>query len=251
MDEDEEGIKDESKSLCRTLLESEQTVPQDSLFRDDLFKAICQKIQYKNEAMVIQDITRLIVPSAQTSRYMGAKHLDILIETVNEGWNNSRPFIGTCPQPDYSVGFRREAFTEDQLNKLKGFGWRCHSRRHVLLYGHLLYVPSVPHMRSEVRRCGARLLGTPDINRIRELSHKGLKITVNPKELEAQEVEPQQFGFWLPQGVKIKDIYETWSTRYLSVKRVYESLTGSKWSDYSIVESAMAKLLEIEIDSTS
>ena len=70
--------------------------------------------------MVIQDITRLIVPSAQILAIYGAKHLDILIETVNEGWNNSRPFIGTRPQPDYSVGFRREAFTEDQLNKLKG-----------------------------------------------------------------------------------------------------------------------------------
>ena len=119
MDEDERGIKDESKSVCRTLLESNQTVPQDSLFRDDLFKAVCRKIRNRNEAMVIQDATRLIVPSAQNLAIYGAKHLDILIETVNEGWNNSRPFIGTRPQPDYSVGFRREAFTEDQLNKLE------------------------------------------------------------------------------------------------------------------------------------
>ena len=44
MDEDERGIKDESKSACRTVLESNQTVPQDSLFRNDLFKAGCRKI---------------------------------------------------------------------------------------------------------------------------------------------------------------------------------------------------------------
>jgi len=98
--------------------------------------------------------------------------------------------------------------------------------------------------------CTIQMLGTPDIDRIRELSHKGLKIAVNPKELESKEVEPRQFGFWLPEGVKIRDMCETWSTRYLSVKRVYESLTGSEWPDYDIVESSMAMLLEIEREST-
>ncbi|KAH8749543.1 hypothetical protein F5883DRAFT_608964 [Diaporthe sp. PMI_573] len=51
----------------------------------------------------------------------GAKRLDILTESVNEGWNNSIPFTGTRPQPDYSVGFRREAFTEEQITKLSPF----------------------------------------------------------------------------------------------------------------------------------
>jgi hypothetical protein len=44
-----------------------------------------------------------------------------LIESVNEGWNNSIPLAGTRPQPDYSVGFGREAFTDDQLAKLSPF----------------------------------------------------------------------------------------------------------------------------------
>lgn len=120
MDVDEKGIKDESKSLCRTLLEDDQTLPQNSLFHDDLFKAICRKIQNRNEALVIQDFTRLIVPSAENLVIYGSKHLKILVETVNEGWNNSRPFVGPRPQPDYSVGFRREAFTKAQLDKLEG-----------------------------------------------------------------------------------------------------------------------------------
>ncbi|KAK4221760.1 hypothetical protein QBC38DRAFT_376540 [Podospora fimiseda] len=40
---------------------------------------------------------------------------------VNEGWNNSIPLTSTRPQPDYSVGFRRDAFTEDQLARLSPF----------------------------------------------------------------------------------------------------------------------------------
>jgi hypothetical protein len=39
----------------------------------------------RNEAKVIQDIARLIVPSAQFPAIRGAKHFKILIESVNEG----------------------------------------------------------------------------------------------------------------------------------------------------------------------
>lgn len=66
MSKSELGITDMSKSLCRTIFEKGQTVPQESLFRDDLFDKTCEKIQDRNEARVVQDITRLIVPSAET-----------------------------------------------------------------------------------------------------------------------------------------------------------------------------------------
>ena len=42
------------------LLYSEQMVPRDSLFRDDLFDKTCEKIRNRNEAMVIRDISSLI-----------------------------------------------------------------------------------------------------------------------------------------------------------------------------------------------
>ena len=103
------------------LLYSKQTVPRDSLFRDDLFDKTCEKIRNRNEAMVIRDISSLIVPSAQTLATYGATHLNHLYECVNEGWNSTIPFHGTRPQPDYSVGFGRSAFTEEQLKKLEPF----------------------------------------------------------------------------------------------------------------------------------
>ena len=39
-----QGITDEGKKECQILLEKEQAVPQDSLFRDDLFKETCDKL---------------------------------------------------------------------------------------------------------------------------------------------------------------------------------------------------------------
>jgi hypothetical protein len=119
MDKSNLGITDVSRSLCRTLLRSKQTQPQDSLFRDDLFDATCRKIRNRNETMVIRDISSLIVPSAQTLATYGATHLDYLMESVNEGWNSAIRFYGPRPQPDYSVGFGRSAFSEDRLKKLQ------------------------------------------------------------------------------------------------------------------------------------
>ena len=64
MRKSELGIADTSKTVYQTLLEAEQIVPEDSLFQDDLFDETCEMIQDRNEAKVIQDIARLIVPSA-------------------------------------------------------------------------------------------------------------------------------------------------------------------------------------------
>ncbi|EHK22625.1 uncharacterized protein TRIVIDRAFT_60530 [Trichoderma virens Gv29-8] len=82
----------------------------------------CQKIRNRNEARVLQDISRLIVPSAESLTTYGAEHLEILSESVNEGWNNSIPLTGT-------------------------------------LYGHLLHVLSF--LACEVK-CGAAVLDVAD-----------------------------------------------------------------------------------------
>lgn len=115
------GIAETSKTLCATLLDAKQSYPDNSLFRDDIFESTCNKIGNRNEARVLQDIARLIVPSAETLATRGSAHLEILAESVNEGWNNSIPLVGTRPQPDYAVGFRRDAFSDVHLTKLSPF----------------------------------------------------------------------------------------------------------------------------------
>ncbi|CAE7175306.1 hypothetical protein PTTW11_05780 [Pyrenophora teres f. teres] len=77
-------------------------------------------IDGRNGAKVIQDISRLLVPSVEALATRNAR-LECLIESVNEGWNNAIPFTDPRPQPDYAVGFKREAFTAEQLDKLSPF----------------------------------------------------------------------------------------------------------------------------------
>ena len=97
------GISDACKSMCRNLLERQQSVPRDTMFCDNLFEETCEALRDRNEARVIRDISLLIVPSAESLAIRGDKHLRCLIESVNEGWNNSIPLTKTRPQPDYAV----------------------------------------------------------------------------------------------------------------------------------------------------
>ncbi|MCJ1288292.1 hypothetical protein MMC26_007647, partial [Xylographa opegraphella] len=121
LDEFHQGITDSSKDEIPILLNTKQKVPQDSLFRDDLFKEACAKLRDRNEARVINDIARLIVPSAETLATYGDTHLKPLIVGMNERWNESIRVTPTLPQPDFCVGFKRSAFTRDQLKRLEPF----------------------------------------------------------------------------------------------------------------------------------
>ena len=115
------NISVESKELCQKLLNSPQSPPKNTLFQDDLFEDVLESMHGRNEARVIRDIAQLIVPSAEVLAILGCKHLEILRETTNAGWNNAIPFYGSRPQPDYSLGFKQEAFTKEQLQKLQPF----------------------------------------------------------------------------------------------------------------------------------
>lgn len=118
MDESEIGTSEKSKTWCLRLLETRLDLPAGTLFQDNIFDETIRDVRTRNEARVIQDISRLIVPSVETLRKLGSPCLKGLIENVNEGWQGAIPVEGSRPQPDYCVGFRRLAFTEEQLKRL-------------------------------------------------------------------------------------------------------------------------------------
>jgi hypothetical protein len=113
------GISDASEQLLETLLEGKQTTPKDTLFRDDVFNKHLQRLKGKNESRVIQDLSPLLVPSAEALVTFGAHHLDGVVESVNEGWNNCIPITKPRPQPDSAFGYGTSVFSDHQLNILR------------------------------------------------------------------------------------------------------------------------------------
>ena len=121
MGKHQDGISITSKELCQALRLSPQPPPTDTLFEGDMFEKTLNLVKGRNETRVIRDIAQLIVPPAQILAIRGVKHLEMLRETTNAYWNNAIPFYGTRPQPEYSLGFKREAFTGEQIQKLQPF----------------------------------------------------------------------------------------------------------------------------------
>ncbi|CEJ81366.1 hypothetical protein VHEMI01497 [[Torrubiella] hemipterigena] len=114
------GISEGSHNLVASLLNDQQPVPQNTLFDDDCIARTCANLSNRNEAKVIQDISRLLVPSAEAAAF---KHesLGILTETVSARWTFSQPLTQTQPAPDYAVGFRHDAFTRQQSTRMRPF----------------------------------------------------------------------------------------------------------------------------------
>lgn len=152
------GPVDANKRLVRDLLDGVQPVPKDTIFDDPVFVNACQNLQGRNKARVIQDISRLIVPSVETAA-LRTRSLRYLVESVNEGWNNSVPLTVPCPQPDYSVGFKREAFSDEQLAKLSSFiGDSIAGDQSFFMATSYMYFP---FLTCEVK-CGAEALDVAD-----------------------------------------------------------------------------------------
>ena len=92
--------------------------------------------------------------------------------------------------------------------------------------------------------------GELDNKRVEEIVQKRPKFEVNPQEALSEEVESPQCGFWLPNGIKIREFYNILVSRRLLVKDAYEGLMGALWPDSGIFEGTVERLLEMETGST-
>jgi hypothetical protein len=80
----EQDITDINKTFCRNLLEKKYATPKNTIFGDNAFDNACRKVQDKNKARIIQDFSRLLVPSIKTLATLSDERLTILVESVNE-----------------------------------------------------------------------------------------------------------------------------------------------------------------------
>lgn len=156
-DDDKVAITDACKVLCRKLLETNQPMPEDSLFNDSLFKRICQRVRNRNEARVVRDLSPLLVPSAEILHVRGATKLEHLLDNVDESWSNCIPLVSPRPKPDFSVGLKPTAFTSEQLKKLKPYVGDGRTASRFVATDEMYF----PFLTSEVK-CGNEALNIAD-----------------------------------------------------------------------------------------
>ncbi|KAI9801191.1 MAG: hypothetical protein M1825_003465 [Sarcosagium campestre] len=154
MKDSEAGILAADVKFCKSLLTFKKDPPSDSLLDDRFFRETIYKISRENETRVIRDIGHLISPSAECLATRGMRRLRVLKESTNAGWNNAIPFEGPRPQPDFSVGFDRSAFSNDQIRKMR-------FDLYAKTYFTATYQIYFPFITSEVK-CGLQALDVAD-----------------------------------------------------------------------------------------
>ena len=159
MDDHEEGITPESKTLCQKLLTAPQVRSENTLFSDDkLFHDLCKIVNGQNEATVKCYIRPELVPSPKIRTIRGAEHLRILNETIDASWINAEKCCNRRPQPDYSIGIDREAFSTEHMKKLLPFiGSRLDEESQFTA----TFDTCFPFLTTEVK-CGAAALDVAD-----------------------------------------------------------------------------------------
>ena len=123
MEEDELGISKGSEQLCQKLLKKKQNIPTKTIFNHGVFEKHSKRLEQvsKNEARIVRDYTPFIMPTAEHLAVLGNEKLKVVVESVNEGWNNSAPVTKSRPQPDHAAGLAQSAFSEEQYAKLARF----------------------------------------------------------------------------------------------------------------------------------
>ncbi|KAI4138627.1 MAG: hypothetical protein LQ341_004583 [Variospora aurantia] len=194
------GVLAADSKFCMTLLNFKKNPPSDTLFDDRFFAETMDKIQNENEARVVRDIGQLISPSAECLATRGIRNLHLLKESTNAGWNQCIPFEGPRPQPDFCVGFERNAFSDDQLKKL---GFDPYAKTHFTA----TYKIYFPFLTSEVK-CGQQGLDIAD----RQNAHSMTVAVRGIVELyrivgRAQELHRKVLGFSLSHDHRTVKIY--------------------------------------------
>ncbi|KAL8645586.1 MAG: hypothetical protein Q9210_006623, partial [Variospora velana] len=156
------GILAADSKFCRTLLNFKKRPPTDTLFDNRFFGETINKIQNENEARVVRDIGQLISPSAECSATRGVRGLHLLKESTNAGWNQCIPFEGPRPQPDFSMGFERNAFSDDQLEKL---GFDLYAKTHFTATFKIYF----PFFTTEIK-CGQQGLDIADRQNVHSMT---------------------------------------------------------------------------------
>ncbi|CAD6445332.1 f34d83fd-8cf3-4a2e-a3b8-f2f4907736ab [Sclerotinia trifoliorum] len=100
------------------MLEREQSLPKDSIFDDDCFDQTMELIQDRNEAFVFNTISEVMIPNIGRMTVKGASHLDPLIQSFDEAWNNCKKITQTYPKPDSAIGFKKTALSASQTEKI-------------------------------------------------------------------------------------------------------------------------------------
>ena len=111
-------ISEESRKLCEELKTISRTTIKPIIYPSETIYRVVNQCKDRNEAIVLRDITPMIVPPITSLYFGGNDNLEHVIDEVNANWDIRCVLAGPRPRPDLAVGLSSTAFTFDEINKL-------------------------------------------------------------------------------------------------------------------------------------
>nr|OQO22672.1 hypothetical protein B0A51_16500 [Rachicladosporium sp. CCFEE 5018] len=115
-------LQRESKRFCDQLLEGDHEPIGYPCYPVDKIDDVLDRVHGLNEARLQRDVTPWVVPSAENLFFSGVAGLDGIGEEINAEWVRCEPMGLSRPKPDFTVGLRRSAFRNEELEKLENYG---------------------------------------------------------------------------------------------------------------------------------
>nr|OQO29345.1 hypothetical protein B0A51_06925 [Rachicladosporium sp. CCFEE 5018] len=115
-------LQRESKRFCDQLLEGYHEPIGYPCYPVDKIDEVLDRVHGLNEARLQRDVTPWVVPSAENLFFSGVAGLDGIGEEINAEWVRCEPMGLSRPKPDFTVGLRRSAFRNEELEKLENYG---------------------------------------------------------------------------------------------------------------------------------
>ncbi|KAL2832101.1 hypothetical protein BDW59DRAFT_157562 [Aspergillus cavernicola] len=223
------GPTENCKNVCKELLGKECDNPKGTTFEKNAIQSMREKIGMRSEIAIIRIIGDLVVPSADSAVSLQHTEFDE-------------------PQPDYGVGFSRQAFTREQLFKLGpfigGVGFSSYFRGTAEMY--------FPFMASEVKSKTTGLhVADHQNSHSMALCLRGVIYLFKLVKRE-QELDHKILGFSISHNhntVRVHGHYPVISNDEITYHRytILEFTLNSetRWSSYNFVMTDIKKPIEV------
>ena len=202
-------------------------------------------VKGKKMATVVRYILPQLVPSPKIRALRRASQLEILNETINESWINAKWCCNRRPHPDHSIGFDREAFNPEQMERLQPLiGTQLDEESQFTA----TYDTCFPFLTTEVK-CGATALNVADLQNAvsQTIVLRGL-VTLFRLVHREQELHRKVLGFSISHDNETMRIYGHYpfingkSTTYhrcrISIFDILPTIEGDKrWKTQTLVQN--------------
>ncbi|KAL1621022.1 hypothetical protein SLS56_009385 [Neofusicoccum ribis] len=120
---DTKGVDDATRDLLKGLKAESHLPGTEERYQEEVLQLTMEQLEFKNEPYVVAELHDLVCPPVERLSHIHDRNIELrgryklFVDQRNEGWTKAPQLLAgfPSPKPDYCVGYRRRAFTREEL----------------------------------------------------------------------------------------------------------------------------------------